>query len=336
MATQFTDDYLKVQLRLQEPWSQDFVDKHGKEKHAHGQMKLLCSNLLGLALVEEHIQDLEKKHKQEDRRQIQLVVAGASPGTHMLVLLEHLKQWREKRSVGIHFYDPRALDEALLYRVSKESNMSFRRQNFEDADAEHWKDAVDRNENCVVFFSDIRGGIHGKQEHMHADESIIAADMQAQQRWVKLMQPDYCMLKFHAPHATPDNPCMPESFYYMSGDLYEQGYVGLFSGEHRLFCTKNNISQQHVYVPEKLEKHSFFHTHVTRPTTFSVQGEHMQYDDAFAAHVAQKAARFLHIHAKKLLHEAREKLRVPRMKFAWPAAKMSRVQALHCRMLQIL
>lgn len=335
MPTEFTDANLQVQLRLQEPWNQDFVDKHGKEKHAHGQTKLLWSNLLGLALVEEHIRDWEKKHKKKDKRTIQLVVAGASPGTHMLVLLKHLEQWRGTRSVEIHFYDPRALDETLLEHVSNDSTMSFRRQNFEDADAEHWK-AVDRNKNCVVFFSDIRGGIHGKEEHMHADEAIIAADMQAQQRWVQLMEPDYCMLKFHAPHATPDNHCMPNSFYYMSGDLYEQAYVGLFSGEHRLFCTKSNISQQHVYVPEKLEKHSFFHTYVTRPETFSVQGKHMQYDDAFAAHVAQKAARVLGVDASELLREAHEKLRAPRMKFAWPAAQMSRVQRLHCRMLQIL
>jgi hypothetical protein len=324
----FTDETLKVRLRLQEPWDQRFVDKHGQEKHAHGQAKLLWSNLLGLALVEEHMQ------AQKDNRQIQLVVAGASPGTHMLVLLEHVKQWRESRRVQIHLYDPKALDKHLLDEVSNDSSMYFRRQTFEDADARDWQ--VKKGDDCLVFLSDIRSDIHDKNEHMHADEAIIAADMQAQQSWVKLMQPDYCMLKFHAPHATRDNHHMPKSFWYMSGDLYEQGYVGLFSGEHRLFCTRNNIRQQHVYEPEKLERHSFFHTYVWRRRTFSVHGKHMQYDEAFAAHVAHKAARVLGLDANALLHDANALLHVSPMNFAWPAAQMSLAQALHCRMLQIL
>ena len=114
MAHEFTDDDLSVVLddECQEDWDPAFVKQHGREKIPHGQTKLLWSNLLGLTLVEERMQC--------DGRNIQLVVAGASPGTHMPLLLKHLRSaedkcsgWRDKRSLHICFYDPKPLDDKL-------------------------------------------------------------------------------------------------------------------------------------------------------------------------------------------------------------------------------
>ena len=80
-----------------------------------------------------------------------------------------------------------------------------------------------------------------------------------------------------------------------------------------------------------------WHTRRRRPQTFSVKGVHMPYDDAFAAHVAQKAqGKGLISNADKLLDEARGIGHVAHMHFPWPAAQSSRLQALHVRMLQIL
>ena len=110
MPAKFTDGDLQVVLGLQSPWQQVFADRHGRERNPHGQMKLLCSNLLGLTLVEQHLQREEKQGRQ---RAIELVVAGASPGTHMLVLLQHLQPWIAKRNVRMTLYDPQPLDEAL-------------------------------------------------------------------------------------------------------------------------------------------------------------------------------------------------------------------------------
>jgi len=330
MPAEFTDADLQVVLGLQSPWKQVFADRHGRERIPHGQMKLLCSNLLGLALVEQHLQREEKQGRQ---RAIELVVAGASPGTHMLVLLEHLQPWIAKRDVRMTLYDPQPLDEALLRKTrAKHSNISFKQRVFTDADARGWSGSA----NCVVFFSDIRSRIEEKTKHMHQDEVKIAHDMQAQERWVGMMQPDYCMLKFHAPHATKDNAQVPASFAYLKGVPYEQGYAGLFSAEYRLFCTKADIGTQHEYSTADIEGHAFFHTRYTRVRTYSVGDKCMRYDDAFAAHVAHKAARLLGFDAQQLLHDAHTELHVVPMHFDWPHEKPSRVHALLARMLEIL
>jgi hypothetical protein len=334
MVRTFTDQDLRVDLQLREEWDDAFVDAHGRETKTHGQKKLLWSNLLGLALVAEHMRD---NRDGPDKRKIEVVVAGASPGTHMLVLLEHVKHWRKSRDVGIHLYDPKALDDNVLDLVSKDSSMSFRRQYFDDADAELWQ-RVDRTATCVVFFSDIRSDIHGKREHRSGDEVKIAADMGAQRRWVALMQPDYCMLKFHAPHATKDKRKVQVSLPYLTGVLYEQAFAGLFSAEYRLFCTNEDINNERtLYSTDDIEGHAFFHTKNTRPQTFAVDENEMPYDDAFAAHVAHKAqALGLILNAHKLLDEARGIGHVAHMHFTWPAAQRSRLQALHARMLRIL
>ena len=319
---QFTDDELKVHLRreFQEAWDQGFVDANAEHEARHGQTKLLWSNLLGLALVE---QDMQAK---DDRREIELVVAGASPGTHMPVLLKHVKEWRQTRGVRIHLYDPQPLDAKLEEFVDEDESMSFRRKPFTDQHAAQWAGS----EHCVVFFSDIRSAIHGKKDHTHKDEVMIEKDMQAQKTWVKIMQPDYCMLKVHAPHATRDKSRVRESLPYLHGTLYEQAWVGLFSAEYRLFCTKADISQEHDYSTAAIEGHAFYHTKNTRPSTFSVNGKDMPYDEAFAAHVAHKAAGLLEFDEKELLRDARRMQLVAHMQFAW-----TRVRSMRKRMAQI-
>ena len=149
------------------------------------------------------------------------------------------------------------------------------------------------------------------------------------------MQPDYCMLKFHAPHATKDNSKVQKSFAYLSGDLYEQAYVGLFSAEYRLFCTQKDIAEDHEYSTTDIERHAFWHTRHTRPSTFSVNGRHMRYDEAFAAHVAHRAAEALGVDAQALLHDAGSVGHVPHMHFPRHAPSR-RLRNLHLRMLQIL
>jgi len=309
---QFTEDHLKVHFgrRFQEDWDDAFVEANARHETPHGQTKLLWSNLLGLALVEG---DMQRKR---DQRDIQLVVAGASPGTHMLVLLKHLHAWKKRRAVGIHLYDPQPLDAKLLAMVSKKAGITFRRDVFTDADAARWRDC-DRSANCVVFFSDIRSEIEGKARHMQRDEDLIEHDMQAQQAWVRTMQPDYCMLKFHARHATKDRPQVDDSFPYLPGVLYEQAYAGLFSAEYRLFCTQADIDKTHDYSTSAIEKHAFFHTKITRPRTYCVKCNKAQYDDAFAAHVAEKAAWLLGFDSDDLLRDARAAQRVAHMHFAW-------------------
>jgi hypothetical protein len=327
MSRQFKDSDLQAHLDLQEPWNQHFVDLHDHESNRHGQMKLLCSNLLGLALVEQHLQGRTDS--------IHLVVVGASPGTHMLVLLRHLPRWIKKRQVRMTLYDREPLHESLQRIVDQPAaKISFEQRFFTDEDAEMYR--TQKGDDCLVFFSDIRSKIHAKHQHGSTDETKIAEDMRAQERWVKTMQPDYCMLKFHAPHATKDRKSVESSLWYLHGRLYEQGYVGLFSAEYRLFCTKADIERQHEYSTAAIEGHAFFHTKFTRPAMFDVHDKKMPYDEAFAAHVARKAQSLGLIHdAEQLLRDAKKLLVAP-MHFSWHHAGRSRVDALLVRMLQTL
>jgi hypothetical protein len=345
MVQEFTDEHLMVILddEFGEDWDPEFVAQHSSHEKPHGQIKLLWSNLLGLTLVEENMQS--------DPRSIQLVVAGASPGTHMPVLLKHLRSsedgcggWRDKRSLQICFYDPKALDQTLQKNVDlAKENMKFEQRCFTDKDANTWRQWRERHkaDTVLVFFSDIRSDIHGKHEHMRADEEKIAENMEDQKRWVEIMRPDYCMLKFHAPHATPDQPHVDRSLRYLHGQLYEQAFVGLFSAEFRLFCRlPAQAMLKHGPAPydtTKIERHAMWHTRRRRPQTFSVNGVHLPYDDAFAAHVAHKAQELgLIVNAHTLLAEARGIGHVAHMHFSWPAAQSSRLQAMQLRMLQIL
>ncbi len=344
MVQEFTDEHLMVILddEFGEDWKPEFVEKHSSHEKPHGQIKLLWSNLLGLTLVE--------KDMQSDGRSIQLVVAGASPGTHMPLLLKHLRSsedgsggWRDKCSLQICFYDPKALDKKLQDTVDlAKENMRFEPRCFTDEDANTWAEWRDSNKahTVLVFFSDIRSDIHGKHEHMRADEEKIAENMEDQKRWVEIMRPDYCMLKFHAPHATSDQPHVDRSLRYLHGQLYEQAFVGLFSAEFRLFCRlPAQAMLKHGPAPydtTKIERHAMWHTRRRRPQTFSVNGVHLPYDDAFAAHVAHKAQKLgMIVNAHTLLAEARGIGHVAHMHFPWHAQR-TRLQAMQLRMLQIL
>ena len=121
------------------------------------------------------------------------------------------------------------------------------------------------------------------------------------------------MLKFHAQHATRDNPSVAPGFSYLAGDLYKQTDIDLFSAECRLFVTQADIREK-AYSTADIERHMFFHNQTLRPTTFSVSAGskrlRLQFDEAFQFHVAQLAERVLQVDAGMLLAEASRKLQV--------------------------
>ena len=288
MATQFRENDMLAHLHQQEEWSQSFVDEHAHEQHGYrGQRKLLCSNLLGITQVAARMQD------HGDTRKLVLVVAGASPGVHMPVLLKQLRKSSMAGRFEIHMYDPQALESSLHAEVQKDDSLSFEKSPFTQSDAEHWR-ALDRRKHCLLFFSDIRSKINERHHHTGKDEGMIEHDMRLQEQWVQAMQPDYCMLKFHAPHATRDQQQVAKSFPYLFGRLYKQPYIDPFSAECRLFCTREDIRKQKQYSTLKIERHFFFHTKHIRLQTFSVGrgNKQLRYDEAFEWYVAHKARRF--------------------------------------------
>jgi hypothetical protein len=181
----------------------------------------------------------------------------------------------------------------------------------------------------LLFLSDIRSDIHGKKQHSRVDEEKIDGDMHRQKQWVETMQPEYSMLKFHAQHATPDNPSIAPSFIHLAGDLYKQMDTDLFSAELRLFVRQADI-QDKQYSTADIERHMFFHNQTLRPTTFSVLNgsKLLQFDDAFQTHVAQRAARVLQMDADVLLSDACAKLPVDQIHFTWTPRTCTRLNGM--------
>ncbi|MBV5276733.1 hypothetical protein JZU56_02575, partial [bacterium] len=155
----------------------------------------------------------------------------------------------------------------------------------------------------------------------------IGGDMQMQKAWVEQMQPDYSMLKFHARHATRDNADVAPTFSYLAGPLYKQGYTDLFSAECRLFVAKADIRDE-AYSTAAIERHMYYHNRSLRPQTYSVNGEALQFDEAFQAYVAHEAARVLGLDAESFLRDARTELEVDPVVFTWPVAPCTRMQSL--------
>ena len=323
MPWEFDDVDLRAHMHMQAEWDQAFVDRHFHARHGlRGQRKLLLSNLLAVTLAVEDMQ------QQNDTRKLQVVIAGASPGIHLPVLLRHLQRSNIADRVELHLFDPKPLHRSVAGVVRASHNASFTRDKFQDSDALKWS-RRDAHTHCLLFLSDIRSDIHGKKQHSRLDEEKIDGDMHRQRQWVETMQPDYSMLKFHAQHATRDNPSIAPSFTYLAGDLYKQADTDLFSAELRLFVKKADIKDRQ-YSTAAIERHMFFHNQTLRPATYSVQrgSKLLQFDEAFQLHVAQRAERVLQLDAKLLLSEACAKLPVDPIDFTWTPRACTRLQGM--------
>ena len=321
MPWEFSDVDLKAHLHKQADWDQAFVDRHfHKMCGLRGQRKLLLSNVLALTLA---VDDMRKR---SDPRRIQVVVAGAAPGIHLPVLMKHLKKSNIGDKLEIHLFDPKRLHRSAASVVCKSDNVSFTQEPFKDSDARHWSERDVQN-NCMIFLSDIRSDIHRKQEHSRVDEDTICADMRMQKAWVEQMKPDYSMLKFHARHATRDNPDVAPTFTYLNGPLYKQGYTDLFSAELRLFVTQADIKDKQ-YSTAAIERHMYYHNRTLRPQTYYVQAEELQFDEAFQAYVAHEAARVLGFDAHSFLRDACTELDVEPIVFTWPVVPCTRMETL--------
>jgi len=320
MSWEFGDVDLKAHLHKQADWDQAFVDAHFQPMHGlRGQRKLLLSNMLALTLA------VDDMRKTGDTRRIDLVIAGASPGIHLPLIIKHLGASNVRNNIDIHLYDPKRLHRSAASAVCRNEHVRFTQGPFTDAHAREWsqRDAS----RCLVFLSDIRSDIHGKKEHLRADEDTIRGDMRMQKAWVEQMQPDYSMLKFHARHATPDNASVAPSFRYLQGTLYKQAFTDLFSAECRLFVKKAEIKEQE-YSTAAIERHMFYHNQALRPKTYSVDHRELQFDEAFQAYVAREAARVLKIDAQVLVRDACRELDVDPIVFTWPPTAQTHTDTL--------
>lgn len=134
-----------------------------------------------------------------------MVYAGAAPGIHIPYLMALFK------NITFDLYDP------AKFAIKPNERCTINRGLFTDEIAKTFKG------KNILFCSDIRS---------NPDEKSVHADMQMQQKWMEIIEPDFSMVKFRLRYTNP-------SFTkYPMGKLYVQPFVGPTSTETRLIIKK--------------------------------------------------------------------------------------------------
>jgi hypothetical protein len=148
-----------------------------------------------------------------------VVYAGAADGTHQILMSRLFPDFE------FHLYDPAQFNKKL----AEIKNIHIHNEYFTDKICKEWKDKK------ILFISDIRRTPilkFGTTEYDVEMEKWVAEDMKMQMDWVKIMNPEYSMLKFRLPYKEGQTE-------YLNGVLYFQIWPGATSTETRLWVPKN-------------------------------------------------------------------------------------------------
>lgn len=214
-------------------------------KNHWGQRKLLLTEIDFLTLV------LKSKFDSID-----IIYAGAAAGTHIPLLFKFFP------NIRFHLYDPAKFDIDKLkpYIVSgkitindfyKNKNKNNQYGFFTDDVAEYYRKKFYKNEkkSKMLFISDIRLGtdhIEGesKTDYSWRFEEGVLINNKQHQDWLKIMKPEFSMLKFKQPYVKEDR----EKFYkYLKGEIRLQTWGPINSAETRLIIKNSDINKTLYY-----------------------------------------------------------------------------------------
>ena len=154
-----------------------------------GQRKLLMSEIEFLLMT------------QTPKKQCTVIYAGAAPGTHVRVLAEMFPR---------HTFI--LVDPAPFTVRPERGRIHIHQAMFTDELANELRQSLQQRNTRILFISDVRScdpDYHSEQVHTER----INADMRAQARWHRILQPFKSMLKFRLPYA-------PGSTEYLKGDIH--------------------------------------------------------------------------------------------------------------------
>ena len=164
-----------------------------------------------------------------------VVYAGAAPGTNVLVLAEMFPGHH------FHLYDPRDFDSDL----NGHERISIFQDYFTNDTASKY------TKKKVLFWSDIRTGCINDDDF----EEQIQENNKMQEKWHKIMKPEFAMYKFRLPYAKGHTE-------YMRGQIWLQVWAPETSTETRLVVRKNNKTK--MYSHSKYEKRMYYFNLITR------------------------------------------------------------------------
>ena len=189
-----------------------------------GQLKLLLSEMQFLCYYAP--KDID----------VHIVYMGAAPGTSINILTKLFPQcyW--------YLIDPRKMDKRLRNNDKiKEIDCSY----FTNCSADCYKKKL--KGKYTLFISDIRSS--------SPDEHDIQKDNELQMNCVKIMNPDYALLKFRIPRIN-------ENYEYLYGKIYFQMYPSYATTETRLLVKKN--AKMTTYNLDKYEGQMYYHNRISR------------------------------------------------------------------------
>lgn len=169
-----------------------------------------------------------------------VVYAGAAPGRHIRCLSTLFPE------CTFELYDPLPFSRVL----ENVPRISLHREYFTDKTAEKYLDI----NSSVLFISDIRSGDSKEGDF----DDHIASNMQAQQRWVEIIQPKRALLKFRLPF-------IAGSTQYLDGTLLLQPWAPEMSAELRLDTDGTKYkSYDHTEIEQRMYRHNI----ITRVQNF--------------------------------------------------------------------
>jgi hypothetical protein len=223
------ESVLKLSKSHREKWDSTY-----KSDNLHlGQRKLLLSEI-------QLLNSYYKKRKTHPT----LIYIGAAIGSHLLILA------RLFPDVKFVLYDGAQFDKRLKHNKNFEINEGtqgfFTTEKCKELAKKYAKESI-------LFVSDIR--------LTESDfEGGVMRDMDLQKEWVKIMKPEYSLLKFRMPYTLKHG----DSIQYLKGDIMYGIWPKPLSGETRLFVKKANIDVVKKYSFKKYEESMFFHNKWTR------------------------------------------------------------------------
>ena len=203
---------------------------------SYGQRKLLLSLV---SFLSQHCRSIDK---------VIILYVGAAPGNNISIAIDLFPgfEW--------HLYDPARF--ALRTDVSKK--VFVYQKYFEDDTAKYWSERKERNNENIIFISDIRTADYTKTKDLDENEDQIELDMAMQRKWVEIIRPVVCQLKFRLSYSLEGRNNM---FEYFDGLLYLQAFAPQTSTECRLVFKEIKYK---MYDCKKNEEQMFYHNAVVR------------------------------------------------------------------------
>lgn len=225
-----------------------YVGKTDKSAMHMGQTKLALSEIE--TLTKFYIDDMKPNNITWD--DVLFVYAGAASYRHGYLI--HKKLFPGMRIVLV---DPNPFDESI-YNL-KLSGIDIKIHTHEDGKEgsgfftdetaakikEFYKNSGMKR---LIFMSDIR---------INPEEDDVIKDMELQQGWVSIMEPDLSVLKFRLPWNKP-------TMSYLDGIVFIQQYPPRSSTESRLYILKSQCNSRKEYDCKKYESQFAYHNRASR------------------------------------------------------------------------